>query len=65
MSYWGYVIEQLVHEDERMQVARVRARKRRRARRDAARSQQPPEGGSSVPSLARRRLTWSSLVLRH
>jgi hypothetical protein len=55
MSHWGYVIEKLVHEDEKMRVARARRRKARRGRvqdasgsvEDVARSRrQPPRRGS-------------------
>lgn len=63
MSHWGYVIEQLITEDEKMQVARAHKRKQRAAAK-AARHQPPNDPSGSRPS-GRRRITWARLVPRH
>jgi hypothetical protein len=57
--YLGYVIEQLIHEDEKLQTARAKRRKERRA----ARAQRVTDSDDRAPS--RRILGWSSLAPKH
>lgn len=62
MSHWGYVIEQLINEDEKSQRARALRRKRRLAGK-AARTLSP-EDGVGAQRTTGRRLTWPRLAAK-
>jgi len=59
MSHWGYVIEQLINEDEKSRIAREHRRKRKLVG-AASRNPTPP----SEPSAPKRRLSWALLTHR-
>jgi hypothetical protein len=63
MSHWGYIIEQLMHDDEKQRIARKHLRNRRLARM-SGRSQPPSSGDAREQPPAKRRVAWSLLSPR-
>jgi hypothetical protein len=63
MSYLGYVIEQLINEDEKGRIARKHRRKRRLAG-AVARSQSPESGDDAKRVTPRVRRSWALLMHR-
>lgn len=61
MSHWGYVIEQLINEDEKNRIERARRRKRRLA---GAVGRSQANAGDDIAPTPRRRLSWALLLDR-